>query len=147
MASGNNLAYEYERFEVQENKTPNIQKVPKSKPKKSILKSVCCLTLVLAALSALVYTRVVQTEVSCQYNDAVKELNQLKSENSLLQIKLEETLALTNLEQTAKDEYGMTEVDNSKIEYVNFGHDSKAEVLVNVSIFDKIIGFVKGLFS
>lgn len=143
-----NLAYDYERFEQHPKKVPQIKEVPKTKVKKrSILKSVCVLALVLGALSSLIYTRVVQTEVSYQYNEAVKQLNELKSENSLLQIKLEETLALTNLEQTAKDDYGMTEVDNSKIEYVNFGQDSKAEVLVNVSIIDKIVGFFKGLFS
>ncbi|MFZ2538532.1 MAG: hypothetical protein WAX04_06480 [Oscillospiraceae bacterium] len=148
MGTSSNLAHDYKRFE--EHKKPQILAVkPNPKPKKQavLAKAVCCMTIVVLMLSALIYTRVVQAELSLDYNAAVKELNTLKGENSRLQIKVEKEFSPDSIEKIARNELKMEELDNSKIEYIQFNNRDKATVIKKQNFFDTASGWVSGLFG
>lgn len=147
------LAYEYHRFEEAEQleterKKPQIQTVKKSKVLKKqtgVLRAACCMSVIVLTLSTLIYTRVVQTELSADYNTAITELNSIKSENARLQVQLEEELSADNIEAIARQQLNMQEIDNSKVEYVDFNSDPKAEVLKKQSVFDEILSWLRSL--
>ncbi len=147
MGASSNLAYDYKRFE--ERKKPQISAVKtKVKPKKqaTLAKAICCMTVVVLMLSALIYTRVIQAELSLDYNAAVKELNTLKGENSRLQIKVEQEFSPDSIEQIARNDLNMQELDNSKIEYIQFSDQDKATVIKKQTFFDTVSAWASGLF-
>ncbi|MEG0691891.1 MAG: cell division protein FtsL [Oscillospiraceae bacterium] len=147
MSASSNLAYDYKRFE--EPKKPQISTIKKKQnPKKSavLAKAVCSMTVVVVMLSALIYTRVVQAELSLDYNAAVKELDALKGENSRLQIRLEQEFSPDSIEAIAREQLNMQKLDNSKIEYIQFDNQERATVIKKQTFFDTAMGWISGLF-
>lgn len=149
MGAPSNLAYEYNRFE--ERKIPHITKTTRKPRKKqqaaTLFKAICAILVVITMLSALIYTQVVQAELGTDYNQAVKQLNELKGENSRLQIKMEQDFSQDAIEQIAREKLQMSELDSSKIEYIEFNNHDKAEVIKKISFFDTVMGWINGLFQ
>lgn len=150
MDNQDSLAYEYGRFE-EKKQTPKIETVKKSKPQTrhshaGTFRAVCCMTVMVVAISALIYTRAVQAEVASTYNATMSEYNVLKGENARLQVKLEQELSADNIEKMAREELNMQELDNTKIEYVDFNSAPKAEILKKQSWYDEILAWFNNLF-
>lgn len=149
MDSKNSLAYEYGRFEEKEQSVPAIKTIKKSKSHKGragVGRATVYMTVIVLTLSALIYTRAVQAEVSSEYNNTMAELNQIKSENAILQVKLGQELSADNIEKIAREQLNMQELDSSKIEYVNFNSEGRAEVLKEPKWYDDIVAFFDNLF-
>lgn len=160
MAFKDNLAYDYERFtereeaqEKQAKKRPQIQEVVKSKAdveaKKQrtfLTRAITAMLVIVLTLTPLLYTRVLQTELNASYNDAITALNSIKGENARLQVRLEEVLSADSIEQYAREELKMEALDSSKVEYINFNKQAKAEVLKKQNIFEAALSWLNGLF-
>mgnify|MGYP003442029320 FL=1 len=77
----------------------------------------------------------------------------VEKENSQLELAIESSLNLSNVEQQAKELLGMQKLTNQQIVYVNLEKDDHIEVAAeNVKIeeetfFDKILNTVKSLFK
>lgn len=150
MASSTNLAYNYKRSQQQQPKkaqSPDVKIISRPKKQHFLAKSVCFMLIVVSTLSALIYTKVVQSEISMQYNAAVDELNALKGENSRLQIIAEKEFSEDSIEHIARDELNMQKLDNSKIEYIQFNNKDNVEVIKKQTFFDNIKGWILGLFN
>lgn len=161
MALKDNLAYDYARFSEEAQveapkveKRPQIQEVKKSKAKVEarkrrilITRAITGMLVIVLTLSPLLYTRVVQTELNADYNNAVAKLNSIKGENARLQVKLEEVLSTDSIEQYAREELKMEALDSSKVEYINFNKQAKAEVIKTQNVFDIALSWMQGLFE
>ena len=85
--------------------------------------------------------------------DYKKELAAVEKENSQLELAIESSLNLSNIEQQAKELLGMQKLTNQQIVYVNLEKDDHIESAaesVNIeeeSFFDKVINTVKNLFK
>jgi len=85
--------------------------------------------------------------------DYKKELAAVEKENSQLELAIESSLNLSNVEQQAKELLGMQKLTNQQIVYVNLEKDDHIESAaesVNIeeeSFFDKVINTVKNLFK
>lgn len=149
MDISSNLAYDYKKFE--ESKVPKVAAVKTHVQHKRqglmLAKAIICMTAVILMLSALIYTKVVQSELGLDYNAAQKQLNELEGENSRLQIQMEKEFSQAAIEEIASKELKMKKLDNSKIEYIEFDSKDKAKVIEAQSVFDKIIGWFVGLIG
>ena len=105
------------------------------------------LVVVVAMLSALLYTRVVQVEVTREYNRAETTLAAMKSENSTLMKQLENKLSIANIEAIALDQLGMQKLENRQIQYITFETEDVVEVVQSPNLFEQIGSFFAGLFS
>lgn len=82
-----------------------------------------------------------------------KELTSIEKENSQLELAIESSLNLSNIEQQAKEQLGMQKLTNQQIVYVNLEKDDHIESVaesVNIdkeTFMDKIINTVKSLFK
>lgn len=82
-----------------------------------------------------------------------KELTLIEKENSQLELAIESSLNLSNIEQQAKEQLGMQKLTNQQIVYVNLEKDDHIESAaesVNIekeTFMDKIINTVKSLFK
>ena len=85
--------------------------------------------------------------------DYKKELAAVEKENSQLELAIESSLNLSNVEQQAKELLGMQKLTNQQIVYVNLEKDDHIESAaesVNIEeegFFDKVINTVKNLFK
>lgn len=147
MASSN-LAYEYDLFE--DKPRPEITEYQKSKKfhkSRGIIKAILYSFVAVCLVSALLYTRAVQAELNNDYTQTEKLLNELKGENSRAQIQLEEMLSLSNIEDVAINELGLTTGRTDQIEYVNFTTEDKVEVVKKQSIWGNIASFLESIFE
>ena len=78
-----------------------------------------------------------------------KELSSLEKENEQLKVNIENSMNLTNIEQSAKELLGMQKLENSQKKYVNIPKEdyvepSTKEVIVEeeTSWWDKLIKFL-----
>lgn len=149
-----NLAYDYRRLAEREAaRTPQIREVRKEKVREekksglSMARVSATLLVVVAMLSALLYTRVVQIEVTREYNQTEETLAALKSENSTLTKQLENKLSIANIEEIALNQLGMQKLENRQIQYITFETEDVVEVVQSPNLFDQIGSFFAGLFS
>ena len=149
-----NLAYDYRRLTEREAaKAPQIREVRKQEVREekqsrsSVAKAAIMLVTVVALLSALLYTRVVQVEVTREYNQAEASLAAMKSENSTLMKQLENKLSIANIETIALDQLGMQKLENRQIQYITFETEDVVEVVQSPNLFEQIGSFFAGLFS
>ena len=143
-----NLAYEYERFEERSRaEIRELASKPKEEKKVGVLRILSALLIASVLLSMLIYTRVVQAELSNEYEKTLVKINAVKNENSRLQIELEEKLSLENLDEIAKTQIGLNEVRPQQIEYVEFDSEPKAEVIERHSFWKDMQNWWNGLFE
>lgn len=151
MQHNSNLAYDYSRFEEQSpKKKPQIETV--SKPKRvakrvSVARACVYMFIAIGMMSLLLYGRAQQTELEQEYKVITAQVNDAKSENTRLQMKLESKLSLNNIEQIAQGQLGLTKLDQSQVEYINFNTEDKAEVLKEKTLWSSITSWFEGLFN
>lgn len=106
-----------------------------------------------AVLFAISYRNAQIDESFEKVQDYKKELSSIEKENSQLELAIESSLNLSNIEQQAKELLGMQKLTNQQIVYVNLEKDDHIESAaesVNIkeeTFMDKIINTVKGLFK
>lgn len=145
-----NLAYEYDLFE--DKPRPEIKKLEaqqgvKAHKSRGIVKAICYSVIAVILVSALLYTRAVQAELNSDYTQTEKLLNELKGENARRQIQIEEMLSLSNIEDIAVNELGLTTGRTDQIEYVNFTTEDKVEVVKKQSVWTNVASFFKSIFE
>ena len=109
--------------------------------------------LAFSVLFAISYRNAQIDESFEKVQDYKKELAAVEKENSQLELAIESSLNLSNVEQQAKELLGMQKLTNQQIVYVNLEKDDHIESAaesVNIeeeTFIDKVINTVKSLFK
>lgn len=109
--------------------------------------------LAFSVLFAISYRNAQIDESFEKMQDYKKELAYIEKENSQLELAIESSLNLSNIEQQAKELLGMQKLTNQQIVYVGLEKDDHIETAaenVNIeenTVLDKIINTVKSLFK
>ena len=138
------------KIETKENK---INKKKLQEERKKQRKVTTYVVLGFAVLFAISYRNAQIDESFEKVQDYKKELASIEKENSQLELAIESSLNLSNIEQQAKELLGMQKLTNQQIVYVNFEKDDHIETVaesVNIeeeTFLNKIINTVKSLFK
>ncbi len=121
---------------------------------KKKIKAVCYLVLGFAIVFALSYRNSQINEAFTQKQKLEKQISQVKKENEQLQVSIQNSLNLSQIEQLAKEKLGMQKltsrqtvyIDLPKKDYVEAGTE---EVVIeeNNDITSRIINFIKNIFK
>lgn len=130
-------AYDYNRIssaapkELQQRKT-QIKTMPlqnrKPKVKQSLALKIAVAGIVLFMLSFNIYTRAEINDVQAQIEDAKATIEELDSEKTMLQMKMENIISYSNLEQEAH-RLGMQKKTKQQIHYFNSSDSDSAEII------------------
>lgn len=143
-----NLAYDYSRFEEKDHSPiQEVQKSPKAKKRIGGVRAVCYMVMIGIMLSMLIYPKVVQTKLNDDYNTTMTKVRAMESDNARLRLQMESELSTDNIEQIARQEYGMETLDNEQVEYISFDTQDKVEIVEQNNIWEKFLGWLKGLFE
>lgn len=130
-----------------------VNKKQLQEEKKQHRKVIMYVALIFSILFAISYRNAQIDESFEKVQDYKKELAAVEKENSQLELAIESSLNLSNVEQQAKELLGMQKLTNQQIVYVNLEKDDHIEVAAeNVKIeeetfFNKILNTVKSLFK
>ena len=100
--------------------------------------------IVIGITSLMIVNRVALTEIGEEINAANEDLQILQSENTRLNVELEEKMSLDNIEEKAVNELGLTKMNNYQVQYLNLTQEDKIELTNPKSsgnIFDTIAGW------
>ena len=129
MAQDHNLAYALRSFEPAEEREqqPKIRKLEKTqpRPKLHLGRSVLCIGYILLLCGALMFARVQLTEENNAMLQAQSDLEELQSESARLQLQVEGLTSLKTVEETALQEYGLVEPDQSQITAVRVDKENR----------------------
>jgi len=105
-----------------------------------------------AILFAISYRNSQITETFNQKEKLKKEVSAIQKENEQLQISIENSLNLNNIEQLAKERLGMQKLNNDQKIYVSLDKKDyiesateEVEIEKSTSLWDKIVGFFTNL--
>ena len=116
-------------------------------------KMIMYVILAFSVLFAISYRNAQIDESFEKVQDYKKELAAVEKENSQLELTIESSLNLSNIEQQAKELLGMQKLTNQQIVYVNLEKDDHIEAAaesVNIeeeTFIDKVINIIKSLFK
>ena len=116
-------------------------------------KMIMYVMLAFSILFAISYRNAQIDESFEKVQDYKKELAAVEKENSQLELAIESTLNLSNIEQQAKELLGMQKLTNHQIVYVNLEKDDHIEATtehVNIeedTFWDKIVDTINSLFK
>lgn len=136
-----------------ETKEKKINKKKLQQERKKHRQVITYVVLGFAVLFAISYRNAQIDESFEKVQDYKKELASIEKENSQLELAIESSLNLSNIEQQAKELLGMQKLTNQQIVYVNLEKDDHIEAAaesVNIkeeTFMDKIINIVKSLFK
>lgn len=132
-------------------KPQTSKKVVKQKKKGNNAKLVFYIILGFTILFAIGYQNALINENFTKKKDLQNSLASLKKENEQLQVSIENSLNLNNIEQSAKELLGMQKLDNSQKIYVSlpkndYVEPATEEVVIEeeLNIFQKIIRYITG---
>ncbi len=109
-------------------KKTNPKKSKKEKQKKKEhVKTVGCLFVAFSILFAISYRNSVIDENFKQVQDLKQELATIQKENEQLEVNIESSLNLKNIEEAAKTNLGMAKLDSSKTKYINLQREDYVE--------------------
>lgn len=136
-----------------ETKEKKINKKKLQQERKKHRQIITYVVLGFAVLFAISYRNAQIDENFEKVQDYKKELASIEKENSQLELAIESSLNLSNIEQQAKELLGMQKLTNQQIVYVNLEKDDHIESAaesVNIekeTFMDKMINTVKNLFK
>ena len=143
------LAYDFNLFapkEKEQKYADNIIKMPdkvkkqRSKAKAKSLSvsavSVIMAAFMVAAVCGNIFLRVCITETSSKINDINKEISQLDAEITKLNVKFENIISYTNLENAAA-EIGMKKMDKSQVVYMRVNNANAAITSSGEKVFSE----------
>ena len=127
------LAYDFSMFMPREKKEDNIVRMPKSKTKsraaaKSVSSTVSALlisALLLGLLCGNIFFRLKTNELNSKINQTKTQIEELKSEQTSLEVEIERQLSYSNIELEAT-EMGMRKRDKSQIKYIRVNQNNTA---------------------
>ena len=122
------LAYDFDMFLPRHSsesakivKMPQKKKTASQKRAKAVVsdsvKSIAIIAFVLAVICANIFLRVKITEVNTDINKIKAEIVELESENTRLNVELENRLSYQNIEEAAV-QLGMKKMDKSQVIYI-----------------------------
>ncbi|MBO4467779.1 MAG: hypothetical protein J5766_00625 [Clostridia bacterium] len=130
------LAYDFSMFMPREEKKrdkDNIVKLPKSKKKSraaarsvsSTLSALLISAVLLGLLCGNIYFRLKTNELNSKINQTKAQIEELKNEQTTLEVEIERKLSYSNIELEAT-EMGMRKRDNSQIKYIRVNQNNTA---------------------
>ena len=119
-----NVAYDFELFEKKPPKAqPSLNLIKnqkyKSRDRMAAFKAVSAIAVVVSVICMMLYGRAELTELTKQVGDYNDSYQELSSEYTRLSAELEGKVSLRNVEETAKNELGLSKVQSYQVEYVN----------------------------
>ena len=138
------------KIETKEKKKINKKLLEERKQHRKMIMYV---VLAFSVLFAISYRNAQIDESFEKVQDYKKELAAVEKENSQLELAIESSLNLSNIEQQAKELLGMQKLTNQQIVYVNLEKDDHIELAaenVNIeeeTLWNKIVNTVKSLFK
>ncbi len=135
-------------------KTNNTSKKAVKQNKKEHKKTVLYVGIAFAILFTISYRNAIISENFKQTNDLKTKLATMQKENEQLEVNIESSLNLKNIENVAKTELGMSKLDSSKTVYINLPREDHVETASEeVQIgedknwFEEIIDSIINLFK
>lgn len=138
-----NTAYDISIFEEHKYKNikkDNILEIPRKRVRenkinkiniKTVLFSVLTFSFGVAVIGAILFNQVQLTEITEATSQAEKLLEESKSENTQLQMKLKEKFSPEKVTYHAKNDLFMEQTNPCQIEYFKLSSGDKAEILQN----------------
>ena len=146
--SRESTAYDLSKFERKQEKKPQIRVIKGKKAQRvnrvAMVKIFFAAVIVIGITSLMIVNRVALTEIGEEINAANEDLQILQSENTRLNVELEEKMSLDNIEEKAVNELGLTKMNNYQVQYLNLTQEDKIELTNPKSsgnIFDTIAGW------
>lgn len=136
-----------------ETKTNTIKKKNQKEQKKKQRKIISYIALVFAVIFAICYRNAQIDENFEEVKNLKKDLATIEKENSQLELAIESSMNLSNIEQQAKELLGMQKLTNKQIVYVNLEKDDYIEAatesvkLEKTSPVEKVIKTILSLFK
>jgi cell division protein FtsB len=133
MNGNQSVAYDFSYFDQTENlPRPEKKAEPRRAAKKGAsirLRTIASFVLVIAVLGCIVVNYVQLTETNAKLNSLKKSLTAAQESEKRLNVEMEKKTSLKNIEERARNELGMAEVQSYQVEYVSIAHDDKIEIL------------------
>lgn len=133
-------------------KNKSVSKKKKAAKKQEKSKILLCIFVGFWILFAISYRNSQITETFNEKEKLKAEVSAIQKENEQLQISIENSLNLNNIEQLAKEKLGMQKLNNDQKIYVSLDkkdyiESTTEEVVIeqNTSWWDKIVGFFTNL--
>ena len=165
MATQNNTAYDFSRFEprrkeqAEEAQKNNIIQLPKEQIEKNarprlhpvrLLSTFAMFAVILATVGSLVYGQVQLTELTDSINSTEQEIAESESLYTQLQMKSDAMLSIDSVEAYAEQNLGMRKAEKSQVEYISTAQGDEGTVLQSVgeqSILDQIWNWFRQLLG
>lgn len=125
----------------------------KAKVKKGKMKCVFYLILGFVILFAISYRNSQINESFSELKEAEQQLSLIQKENEQLEVSIEKSLNLNDLEKIAREQLGMQKATSSQTKYISLPKEDHVEgtaeeikIDTNENIFQKIINYIKNIF-
>ena len=146
--------YELPKAESQENKIYDLREERKKRVKYKINPLKAFLAVSVSALSIVAMTAIIHgqaqlTELNQQISDAQIQLTELQSYYTQIEMKVENKLGPSVVEEYAKNDLGMKKTESYQKEFISLSDGDKAEILAekDKSIFESIIEGLKEIWT
>lgn len=154
MATRNSYAYNldvHKEKKIAEEKAPNLRVIKTNKKaiasKRSRMTSVMFVVIAFAMLMIVSYRYNVISEKNLEVQKLEKSLMATKGVLASTEIKLDKAVDIDKVETYSKGQLGMQKAEKSQIVYLDVQNSADVKVDKNNSVIQKIVGFVKGMFS
>ena len=114
-------------YDIEEERRKRVTPKPKANPLTTFL-AVSVSALVILAVSAIIHGQAQLTELNQQIRDSQNELTELESYYTQMQMKVENKLGPSVIEEYAKNVLGMTKTESYQKEFISLSDGDKAEV-------------------
>lgn len=131
-----NAAYDYERLARDRySSAPKVQQPPelrvvesrRARSRAALRRTAAAFVLVIGIMAAILYNRMILTELTTEVEAAQEEYDQLVSEQRRMLVELEGKTSLRAVEEAARA-LGMSKAEDYQIEYVDLGRDGDVVV-------------------
>lgn len=133
--SNHSVAYDLSIYEKKEyiRKQPELKVVETPSRRVSanralVVRIMLTAVLVISVIGVIIYNNAVLTELGDEISRQNKEYAVLVSESKRLSAELESKVSLRNIEDVAKNELGLSRMENYQVQYVNLSEGDKIEL-------------------
>ncbi len=126
-------------YNIEDERKKRSQAKPKINPLTAFI-SVAVSALVIVALAAIIHGQAQLTELNQQISDAQGELTELESYYTQMEMKVENKLGPSVIEEYAKNVLGMAKTESYQKEFISLSDGDKADVVKSKdkNLFEKI---------
>lgn len=137
----------------QEEKDKKVKNKTKKNVKKGKLKCIFYLILGFTILFAISYRNSQINESFSQLKEAEEQLSLIQKENEQLEVSIEQSLNLNELEKIAREQLGMQKATSSQTKYISLPKEDHVEGMAeeikidnNENFLQKIVEYIKNIF-